>query len=1283
MTDIRPFFFLALLHLLPGGTSAPIHAQEQAPTREQLEFFEREVRPVLAKHCYECHSAKAKRVEANLLLDSRSSHLRGGDSGAAIVPGDADGSLLIEAVRYESYEMPPKGKLPDSSIEALVRWIEIGAPWPAEAPPTAGAIQNEFDLEQRKSEFWVWQPLVATEPPSVQDEAWPRNDLDRYILDRLENAGLKPSADADPTALLRRLYFDLIGLPPTPEEVEAFCRESRQDARPGDETGTLDEVRCRSIERVVDRLLDSPHFGERWGRHWLDLVRYAESRGHEFDNDAPNAFQYRDYVIRAFNADVPYDQFVREHIAGDLLPQPRLHPTKKFNESVLGTGFWYLGEWVHSPVDIRKDEADRFDNMLDVMSKSFLGVTVACARCHDHKFDAISTADYYSLSGFLQSSDYRQVRFESMEQNRRVAQQLAQLDDKYQRQIFDLLESQGVRRPPQTSPLSDEAIVVDYANLPQSQYLQDGFIFGQSPRREGLAYLSSESGCVKVATFGAAVNDSIWLGLESVTEGAVQSRSAVAKLPKSGRTLRSPTFELKDGSVSCLVDGAGHVVACVDSHRLVAGPLHKQTIVPVKAGQRWVTLNLTRYIGHRLHLEFVPAADQQMSVRMVTQGLDAEGLADLDRRLAAADKPYQDYARAAESLLNGGGGDEIEERVFADFESGTYDGWTVTGEAFGKIPQTLETIAPYQGRINGRGKFFVNSHNIRPGGDVHKGDRLTGTLTSAEFLIDFDTIEFLVGGGRHKGKTCVNLIVDGKTVLSATGKANNQMSLNTWNVRPLAGKQARIQVVDNHTAGWGNIGIDHIVFKKAAPQSRSESREDFRRARTVEALDELRYEEQGTVEALDELRYEEQGTVEALDELRDEEQGTAEALDELRYEEQGTVEALDELRYEEQGTAEALDELRYEEEVAIAAHRMIRTWHLEREQLASQIVRKSRVAPAMLDGTGEDDRILIRGNSSKPGDLQPRHFLTAISGDSPLPIQTGSGRLELADQINDPANPLTSRVIVNRIWHHLLGRGIVPTVDDFGFLGQRPTHPELLDHLATRFLADGRSIKRMIKYIVLSRTYQLSSHAAAKAMEADPKNLLWHHCPPRRLQGEVIRDSLLALSGRLDRTAFGPPVPIHLTPFMDGRGRPNNSGPLDGDGRRSIYIAVRRNFLSPFMLTFDTPVPFSSMGRRNVSNVPAQALILLNDPLVAQLSRKWGERALQSVPELGDTGVADRVAWMYLSGFARHPTKQETKAAAAFLISQASKRSVTTEDPALWGDFAHVLVNTKEFIFLR
>jgi len=1162
-----------LFAIMMALNGAHVIADAQPATPDQLEFFEREVRPLLVEHCYSCHSGTSDKLQAGLRVDSRAALLSGGDSGPAIVSGDADASLFIEAVRYESYEMPPKGKLADDEIETFEKWVEMGAPWPAGDVPVESGGAPEFDLLTRKSEHWAWQPIAAPELPAVRSPQWPHAGIDQFVLARLEAAGLQPAADADRSALVRRIYFDLIGLPPTRQQLAEIMSDESSGA----------------IPRLVDKLLNSPHFGERWGRHWLDLVRYAESRGHEFDNDAANAHQYRDYIIRALNADVPYDQLVREHIAGDLLPSARLSPDQGFNESILGTGFWFLGEWVHSPVDIRKDESDRFDNMIDVMSKTFLGMTVACARCHDHKFDAISTADYYSLSGFLQSSDYRQVRFESIETNRQVSMQLAQLDAKYQRQLRELLDAEGSSLPRQMSYLDDEAIIVDYGNVPQSQFMQDGFLFGQSPQRQGVAYLDfEEPSCVRIASHGAAVSDPFWKGLQGVTEGHIQDKSKIAKLPMSGRTLRTPTFALTDGKLSVLVQGTGHVIACVDSHRLVAGPLHGETIKPIDAkDERWVTMNLQRYVGHRLHLEFVPAQDARLSIRMAVQGLDGDGLKAIQQRLAATTRQFERYAADAQAIL--GPAVNFEEQVFADFESGTYDGWSVTGEAFGDGPQTLETIGSYQGKINGVGKYFVNSHNIRGGGDVRRGDSLTGALTSRPFVIDFDAIEFWVGGGAHPGKTCVNLLIDGKPVLSATGNNNNQMSLNTWDVRRFTGKEARIEVVDNHTSGWGNIGIDHIVFLKRRGGSDSNARG---------------------------------------------------------------------------GNP--------------AARRIVEAWRKERTELSAQIVHQSRLAPAMMDGTGEDDHVLIRGNSSKPGKLEPRHFLTAISGDEPMRIGSGSGRLELAQHINDPSNPLTSRVIVNRIWHHLMGRGIVPTTDDFGVLGQRPSHPELLDHLATEFVRDGQSIKRIIRRIVLSRTYQMSSHADAAAVQTDPNNMLWHHRPPKRLEGEAIRDAILALSGRLDPTPFGPPVPIHLTAFMDGRGRPGKSGPLDGDGRRSIYIAVRRNFLSPFMLTFDTPVPFSTMGRRNVSNVPAQSLILMNDPFVAEQANKWAQRILhQSSP------AEVNVIAMYESAFARRPTETEFQIAMQFLGASPLDSAQSEDHLERWSHFAHALLNTKEFIFLR
>lgn len=986
--------------IVVGRAEADAPTTQQSP--EQLEFFEKKVRPLLAEHCYSCHSVGAKKVQAGLLVDSRDALLRGGDSGEAIVPGEPDTSLLIEAVRYESYEMPPKGKLSDQDIETLEQWVSSGAAWPIEDAPSAEQTGATFDLQQRAREHWCWQPLRDPPIPTVNDTSWPRAELDHFVLAKLEHQNLSPTTDADKSALMRRLYFDLIGLPPTVEQCESFLGNTSADA----------------VEQLVDELLLSPHFGERWGRHWLDLVRYAESRGHEFDNDARNAFQYRDYIIRAFNADVPYNQLVHEHIAGDLLSQPRLNPDQGFNESVLGTGFWFLGEWVHSPVDIRKDESDRFDNMIDVMSKTFLGVTVSCARCHDHKFDAISTADYYSLTGFLQGSDYRQVRFESMEQNQRVAKALAKLDAKYQASIAQLLSEQGITLDP-IVPIDDEsaaAIVLNYGSISADQYMQDGYLFGSHPRHAGQAYVSNDGDepAIRFATVSAAANDPFWNGLESVSEKGVNDRSRLADLPRSGRTLRTPTFLLVDGDVACRVRGAGHVVACVDSHRLIAGPLHGETVKEIGATQDWVQLNLNRYVGHRIHLEFTPKHDSQLEVSLVTQGASKE----------------------------------------------------------------------IRSRLAEREKSIANS--------------ITLAIESAH------------------------------------------------------------------------------------------------------------------------------------------------------------------------------------ESLSDAFAEIARSWSAERSTLQGQIVRRSRLAMAMLDGTGEDGQILIRGNSSKPGAVEPRHFLTAVSGDSPMKISGGSGRRELANAVNDPENPLTSRVIVNRVWHHLIGRGIVPTTDDFGVLGQRPTHPELLDHLAMRFREGGQSLKRLIRTIVLSRTYQMSSHVEASSASADPKNVYWHYLPPKRLEGEIIRDALLSVSGQLDPTPFGEPVPIHLTPFMDGRGRPGWSGPMDGDRRRSIYIAVRRNFLSPFMLTFDTPVPFSTMGRRNVSNVPAQALILMNDPLVVDLAGKWAARAL----DLNESAES-RIRWMYLSAFARSPTEQEVAVAKSFLNSQSELRKSAPDAAELWGDFAHALINTKEFIFLR
>src|SRR5882672_2714086 len=588
-----------------AADEVPAAASSQDPAG--IEFFEKNVRPILVDRCHSCHSATAAKLKGGLRLDSLEAALKGGDSGPALVPGQPDKSPLVEAVSYRNVElkMPPKGRLPAKEIADLTEWVRRGAPWPKADASASAARRAEFNLEQRKAEHWSWKPLRNTEPPAVRDAAAVRRPLDRYLQAKLEQRGLTPAPTADPRTLIRRLSFDLVGLPPSTSDADAF------DKDPSD----------AAYERIVDRLLASPQFGETWGRHWLDLMRYAETRGHEYDYLLPNAHYYRDYVIRAFNADLPYPQLVLEHVAGDLLPEPRLNPADGSNESVLATGWWYLGEWLHSPVDTRVDEMDRVSNQIEVFGKSFLGLTISCARCHDHKFDAISQKDFYALAGFLKSSNYRQVRFDTIEAEKGAARELEALRDR------------------------SEATAVDAA------------------------------------------------------------------------------------------------------------------------------------------------------LRSARRGLD---------RLA----DYLEAARDAMSVCTGCA-DDI---VFDDFESGNYANWTVEGTAFGAAPQTAETVASYQGKNRSTGKYFVNSHNVRKGEDMAAGDRHTGRLTSNPFRIERDHIAFLVDGGAIEGKTCINLLVDRRVVLSATGRNSNAMAPQRWDVRAWRGKEARIEVVDDATGGWGNIGIDEIVF---------------------------------------------------------------------------------------------------------------------------------------------------------------------------------------------------------------------------------------------------------------------------------------------------------------------------------------------------------------------------------------------------------------------------------------------------------------------------------------
>jgi hypothetical protein len=887
---------------------------------------------------------------------------------------------------------------------------------------------QKFDFEKFRDRLpWIWQTPQQSEPPKVQDSAWPAGSVDRFVLRKLEAEKLRPAEPADDRVWIRRVHFAITGLPPKPEDVQAFLNDKSRN-------------RKRTLVRA---LLDSPHYGERWARHWMDLVRYAESRGHEGDAILPNAYRYRDYLVRAFNADLPYDALVTEHLAGDLLENPRLHHETKANESILATGWPFFGEENGTPVDLRQDECNRLDNKVDVMNKTFLGLTVACARCHDHKFDAIRQSDYYAMAGFILSSSYRQARFESMEQNKAVAKKLERLRRDYlpkiakafaqaARPVVDALDDH-VTVELTTSPVysveGEHQTVADYVQG-HTPWLVDGPTFGRSPVRPGQLMLIARDQPFALSRNGGAIRDAFWNGLKNV-DSENDPGELLDGLSRAGKTIRTPTVTLASGQVHYLIRGKAKVYAAV-SQNLFSGPLHKTLTraVEVKGdAPRWIGHDLKRYAGQRVHFEFSPVGN-----------------------------------------------------------------------------------APFE----------------------------------------------------------------------------------------------LLQVIDGGTP------------KQEPGEKRAVARKELN-----QALDDL-------VDGMLEARY---------------------APHVAWLIEHGKVNLSGEL---------------------------IKNWQTALEGLVKEAQWESRLAVSWWGGTGVDEHVLGRGSPQSPGERVGRN-LPELLAMAPLHNRS-PGRLELARQLTAKDHPLTSRVMVNRIWHQLFGRGIVPTPDNFGWLGQRPSHPDLLDYLAVEFAeTHSYSIKSLIERIVLTKTFGMSSTAADPVYaDQDPDNQWLHRMPVRRLEAEAIRDSALAISGRLDRTIGGKSVLVHLTEFVVGRGSPKKSGPLDGAGRRSIYTALRRNFIPTFMLTFDFPAPFSTVGKRDVTNVAGQSLALMNDLFLYKQSGVWASRIMKE-----QTSAPERIRRMYAEAFARPPSDVELAACLEALTAFIGLYGGDPNGHEAWRDLCHSFYSITDFIYLK
>ncbi len=1273
-----------------------------SPSDEDLEHFEAKVRPVLLEACSRCHGEK--RQKSGLRLDRPMDLMAGGDRGPLLVPGDADASRLIRAIRYDDPElqMPPSGKLEDRVIRDLEHWVGAGAKV-SETPVLEKPNRSARAVDPMRTTHWSFQPPRRPMLPPVERTDWPRDPVDDFILARLEAAGLEPAADADARSWLRRVTFDLVGLPPTPDEIADFLADTSSHAR----------------ARVVDRLLGSPHFGERWGRHWLDVVAYAESRGHEFDYTIPNAWQYRDWVVRALNADVPYDRFVTEQLAGDLLDPPRRHPSRGFNESVVGTGVWRLGEAIHSPVDIRGDETERLAARVDVLGKAFLGLTTACARCHDHKFDPITARDYYALCGYFLSTSDRQVRFETAEHNAEIDRDLSTLhrthESRLRRWLAERLEpvvasadalllAAGEVLVRHESHLSGDRIFEDFEGAAWSGWTAEGEAFGTGPLR--VAQLAEYQG--NVGARGDGLVNSHNLPRPS---GEVDHSDTFV-----GR-LTSDPFPLEHRYVHFLIGGGPHsgqtAVQLLIDHEVVTeinGPANNRmrpgrlVVHPWRgraarlrivdeSTEGWGNIGVDQIVlsdrASFFEGEDLPpsAEDLEAAVREVAfeRGLEIDALSRWSVALAQATRDPEDvlhtFAHLATlpSEASGHGERRRLEKHWRQREQeaiGALD--TVRWIASAQRPADWIFDGPTFDRP-GRGSLRWGPSasrpvpGLRPEAAVEKDpiwDVLTlasgvegspsqlnwiqagRTVRTRTFTVESGRLYYRVRGSGH----AVALVASHRML---NGPLHTKVR-TTWN-----GPNDREHWIEQDLTEYIGLRV-HLEISPHDPTASSPgSSPPLAILAIVEAT-----ERPGEPSAAGALLFDalEQPRTATLEELA----AAARRVwsDALRKLATGRLGA----------SPRGGDEARWLERLLDVAGNLSLTDESlaavfdEQSRLIEKIARVSQLAPALLEAHGVDERYLPRGSHRSAQDTVPRRDLSVLGGDQAIASAQVSGRRQLAARWTSGENPLVARVIVNRVWHHLFGRGIVASVDNFGLLGQRPSHPELLDHLATRFVDDGWSLKQLIRALVLSRLYGISSTSSGAAIERDPANHLWQHMPVKRLQGEVIRDAILALSGRLDRTLGGPSIPVYLTPFMQGRGRPG-SGPLDGHGRRSLYTSVRRNFLSSFFLAFDTPVPMTTVGRRSVSNVPAQALTLLNDPLVHQEARRWAEREL--AVELADSA---RLVAMFEQAFTRPPTASESRSLLAYLEQRRAAGSDATRS---WTDVAHVLFNLKEFAFVH
>ena len=1076
-------------------------AKALAETPDKLAFFESAVRPLLLTRCVECHGAKKQK--GGLRLDSRQFWEKGGELGLAILPGKPDESLLIKAIRYhdKDLQMPPKKPLTPQEIDILVEWVGQGAIAPLTDTVAATAPDNSGweTTYQKRLAWWSLMPPRNLEPPKPFPGPWGQDGIDRFILARLQEAGLKPAPRAEPEVLLRRLAFVLTGLPPSIALRDKFLASTRQDSG-------------KAYRNLVDELLASPHFGERFARHWMDVVRYTDTYGYEWDNPAKGSHEYRDYLIRAFNDDLPYDQFVREQLAGDLLANPRVNTALAINESLIAPMFYHMGEHRHgSSLAFNGVHQEMVNNKIDAFSKAFLATTVACSRCHDHKLEAISQRDYYALGAVFMTPRWTCRVVDAPGKNDAAIKKLQTLRDAIR------AEMAGTWRKASANPATWAADSWRKSLPPKD---------AKTPPIEDIGYplmrlLGTEDGLA-----------SRWNALAS------EWRATRAERLKHNQSFTA----FADFTKPALPPG-------------------------------WVTEGDGMRFGHVADgTPLVSLEGDAIFARLLPRGIHTHALSS---RLPGALRMPPDHRVAGQRVsLNLAGGQfggylEVHENAFqgeeVTFLTNPQPQWrTFTDKALinGITRITYEfATAALNPNFPPRTGLAAGLPNNDPGYDKRSWISITGIVTHEGATTPLDTLDAFAG--LYEGPEPKNI-----------AEANRKI------------------------ANWFAAAVTRWCDTKSRPGDQALL--DWLLARQLLA-----------------------NTAPVGSPM-------AGMLAEYRSIERGIPFAR---------TVNSMDE------------------------------RETSKASFALN---------IRGNVDAIGSMVSPDFLRMFEGRNSVAKSAGSGRLELADSLTRVGHPLTARVYVNRLWQWVMGSGLVATPDDFGRLGEKPTHPELLDYLANEIVREGWSTKKLIRRMVLAETFGQAGLVSDAGRDRDPDNRLRHHYPTRRLEAEAIRDSMLAISGRLDPQLYGRPVfPPRVA--EDGAKR-LFAGPLDGNGRRSLYQQMSIMEPPKFLVGFNLPDLRLPTGKRDTTNVPAQALIILNDPFVSAMAQYWAGQ-LVKVPH---ATPQERVRALFAATFAREPSLQELgRWTAAALEFHGPGQPDILLDQTAWAQLCHAFFNTKEFLYYR